>query len=104
MGWPYGWRELEGLVVVNMYERESVEFIRVTVTEDGVPVTEGIEVAVTSATSGARPTVWRNADVKDGHIGYLLDGSLNVGHYELWVRASSVPEFVVLWVGTFRVI
>lgn len=80
--------------------RESVEFVPLTVTLDGKPVNQGIELATTQGS--ARPTVWAPATVLDGKAGLVIDG-LPVGEHIVWVRVSSAPEAPVLRCARIRI-
>lgn len=83
------------------YQRETVEFIPVTVTVDGVPVTSGVEFAVTSG--GARPTSWAAPVTIDGQIG-VMTSQQPLGRYTVWARISSAPETPVICCGYYTVV
>lgn len=81
---------------MNRYPRESVEFQPVEVTLDGEPITDGIEVSITTGT--ARPTVWQDAITVDDKTGFMVEG-FAVGRYKVWVRVTSTPETPVIECG-----
>lgn len=78
------------------YPRETVEFIPVTVTVDGVQVTQGVEFAV--VLGQARPTTWAAPTTLDGQIGVLISG-LTPGSWVIYARVSASPETPVIKCG-----
>lgn len=82
------------------YQRESVEFLPVTVTVDGTPVTTGIEFCVTDR--NARPVTWVAPYVLGDESGILIS-DYEVGTYIVWARVTDSPEVVVLVCGQFSV-
>lgn len=79
--------------VVQAYA-ETVEFVPVTVTLNGSPVTAGVEFA--ALPEGARPQEadWKDADLLEGNAGVLISG-LSAGYYWVWVRVTASPEIPV---------
>ena len=82
------------------YQRETVEFLPVTVTVGGTPVTSGIEFCVTDRST--RPVTWVAPYVLGLESGILISG-YTVGTYVVWARVTDSPEVVVLICGTFTV-
>lgn len=85
---------------MNVYPRETVEFLPVTVTVDGAPLTTGVEFTVT--TDIARPANWAAPTVLEGAIGVMITG-LAVGTYRVWAKVTDSPEIPVIECGAFRV-
>jgi len=79
--------------------RETLEFIPVNITVDGVPVTAGVKVCVTPGT--ARPTVWDDPVVLGDEIGVMTTDH-TPGTYRVWAQITSSPEIVVVECGTFE--
>lgn len=85
---------------MTMYPRETVEFIPVTVTVDGVAVTVGVEFAVVK--DGERPTSWSTPTSLDGKIGVLISG-LTSGQWDIYARIAASPETPVVKCGFITV-
>lgn len=85
---------------MNRFPRETVEFQPVTVKVDGVLVTDGVQLTITSGST--RPTVWAPAVTLDGKIGVMVEG-LEVGSYTVWAKVSAVPEVPVVRCGWFAI-
>lgn len=85
---------------MSFYPRETVEFIPVTVTVDGVEVTTGVTFSV--VIDGTRPTVWTAPTTLNGKIGVLVSG-LAVGAYHVFAKITSSPETPVVECGRFTV-
>lgn len=85
--------------------RESVEYIELTVTVDGAPRTDGVQVAIT--TGSDRPDDWHAVTVIAGRtlalIGPGTDHPLTPGHYQVWARVTDTPEVPVLSVGRLTI-
>lgn len=86
--------------MVNLFQRESVEFQPVTVTVAGVAVTSGVTFCVTA--EDERPVTFSAATTLSGQIGVMVT-TLSPGTYRVWAKISSSPETPVLDCGTFRV-
>ena len=78
------------------YPRESVEFLPVTLTLDGVAYTGGFEVCIRPYDT--RPTGWVAAETVDGVKGIMVSG-LTPGLYTVWARVSDNPETPVVDCG-----
>jgi hypothetical protein len=76
--------------------RESVEYLPVTVTRNGVPVTGGVSFALTSA--GQRPVEWTPAVVTQSGTAVLVGGQAP-GRYNIWARVRDGDEQVVVDAG-----
>jgi hypothetical protein len=89
-------------VANNVYPRETVEFVAVLITIDGVTVTSptGVELAV--VLDGSRPTAWTAAIALSGKIGIIISG-LAAGQYRVWARVTSSPETPVIECGYITV-
>lgn len=81
---------------MTMYPRETVEFIPVTVTVDGVSVTNGVDFAVVK--DGERPTTWSTPTTLSGKIGVLISG-LTTGQWDIYARVAASPETPVIKCG-----
>lgn len=79
--------------------RESVEYVRLSMEVDGVPVTTGVEVAITA--QGQRPETWTTAADVDGPV--VLIGvdpyDLAPGSWTVWGRYTDAPEIPVTRLG-----
>lgn len=80
------------------FPRETVEFLPVTVTVDGVVVTTGVQFAKTTGTN--RPTTWVAQYDLDGKIGILLSGE-TPGTYHLYAKVTDAPEVPVIDCGSY---
>lgn len=86
--------------MTSTYPRETVEFIPVAVTVNGVAVTTNVEFSLVP--DGSRPTTWTTAATLSGAIGVLIS-SLTPGLWSVYARVSSAPETPVINCGTFIV-
>lgn len=84
----------------NRYPRETVEFTPLTITVDGQPVTDNVEVCI--AANGQRPSTWTAAAVLDGKIGVMIS-ALEAGWYTIFARVTSSPETPVIECGTIEI-
>lgn len=79
--------------------RESVEYVRIDMSVDGVAVTTGVEVAITA--QGQRPETWHAAADVDGPV--VLIGvdpfDLAPGTWTVWGRYTDAPEVPVVRLG-----
>lgn len=80
--------------------RETVEYIPVVVTLNGVVVTSGVEFAVVA--DGSRPSAWSAAVVLNSATYVLLTG-LTPGQWRIWARVSAAPETPVIECGYITV-
>lgn len=80
--------------------RETVEYIPVPVTLNGVVTIMGVEFAVVA--DGSRPTAWTAAAVVTGKT-YVLVTSLTPGQWRVWARVTAAPETVVIECGYITV-
>jgi len=80
--------------------RETVEYVPVDVTVNGVVTTTGIEFAV--VLDGARPSAWTAAVVLSSRTYVLLTG-LTPGQWRIWARVSAAPETPVIECGYITV-
>lgn len=83
---------------MNRYPRETIEFIGVTVTVDGVSVTTGVGLSVTKF--GIRPTIWIAPVTIDGRIGVMTE-TQDPGTYQVWARVTDSPETPVILCGQY---
>jgi hypothetical protein len=84
---------------VNVYPRETIEFLPLTVTDGDDPVTT-FEVAVTAY--GARPTTWEANTEVGGEHGVMVEG-LSPGDYSLWAKVTANPETPVIHLGIISI-
>lgn len=82
----------------NRYPRETVEFLPVTITVDGAPVTTNVELSVVART--ARPQTWTTPTTLDGQIGVMVEG-YEPATYAVWARITDTPETPVIRAGEF---
>lgn len=80
--------------------RETVEYIPVEVTVNGVVTTTGVDFAVVA--DGARPSAWSAAVVLNSAT-YVLITGLSAGQYRIWARVSAAPETPVIECGYITV-
>ncbi|WP_193510498.1 hypothetical protein [Cryobacterium sp. BB736] len=86
--------------MTNYYPRETVEFLAVTVTVDGAPVTDNVEFCVTPV--GERPELWDAPTVLDNRIGVMVQNQ-EPGNYRVWARVTDNPEIPVVDCGYYTV-
>lgn len=79
--------------------RESREFIPITVTVDGQPVTANVKVSTTPY--GARPTVWVDPVTLGGRIGVMTTPG-EPGIILVWAQVTSSPEAPVVYCGAYQ--
>jgi hypothetical protein len=85
------------------FQRETYEFLPVSVTVNGTAVTTGVTFAVCEVDS--RPATWGSATTLGTAIGVMVNGTaLGVGTFEVFARVVSSPEIPVLDCGTFRIV
>jgi len=81
------------------FPRETSEFLPLTVTLDGDPVTD-YEVAL--APYGDRPEAWEMAMDLDDAKGVMID-ALAPGYWSVWARVTDNPEVPVMLVDTIAI-
>lgn len=88
---------------MNVYERESREYLRAVIYKGEELMLDGVYFAVLPLNE--RPSVddWQAALVLDGKTGIIVD-DYPVGLYTVWVRVVSDPEDVVKKLENIRVI
>lgn len=88
---------------MNVYERESKEFLRAVVQKGSEVLLNNVYFAVVGI--NARPTEddWKPAEVMDNRTGLIVEG-YPVGTYMVWARIIDDPEDVVKKLGMFRVV
>jgi hypothetical protein len=85
---------------MNSYPRESDEFEAVKITVDGVRVTAGVELTVT--TGKDRPSDWVAPTLLGGKIGIMTGGRVP-DIYRVWAKVTDSPETPVIDCGTFAI-
>lgn len=85
--------------MTNTYPRETVEFLEVVVTLDGVPC-DTFQVCI--APYRARPSGWAPAVTVAGKRGVMIAG-LAPGSYVVWARVPDNPETPVIDCGPIDV-
>lgn len=85
---------------MNIYPRETIEFVGISVAIDGAITTDGIQFALT--TFEQRPTDWIDAVILGGKTGVMIDG-LEPGVYTPYAKLVNDPETPVLQVDAFQV-
>lgn len=88
---------------MNVYERESREFLGAIVVKGQDVLTTGVSFAVTGINERPAPDAWVPATILDGRTGFIVEGYA-VGTYTVWARAIDAPEDVVKKIGMFRVV
>ncbi len=79
--------------------RESLEFLPITVTVDGAPVTANVKVCVTGPSE--RPNTWVPPETVDGQIGVMtVPGT--AGTFRVWAQVTDMPEIPVIYCGYYR--
>ena len=86
--------------MIATFPRESIEFLPVTVTVDGVAVTAGVTFAVVA--SPARPTTFIAAVTAGATIGITV-GTYPPGLYEVWAKVVAGTETPVINCGNIRI-
>lgn len=74
-------------------ERESVEFVPVTITVDGVETQDAVTLALVEG--GTRPTTFTDRYDLEDEIGILTTGELDPGTYTVWYKVTDSPEIPV---------
>lgn len=92
---------MEGDAHTMIFQRETIEFLPVTVTRNGTPTTTGIEFAITPHST--RPTTWTPPTTLGTDIGVMVEG-LPPGAYKVWARITATAETPVLQAATFEVV
>lgn len=83
-------------------ERESIEFIPVTVTVDDVVTQTGVTLAILAI--GTRPTAFTARYELEGEIGILVNGpTLGPGTFTVWYKITDSPEIPVGQAGNILV-
>lgn len=80
--------------------RETVEYIPVVVTLNGVVTTTGVSFAIVA--DGSRPSVWTAATVLSSAT-YALVSGLTPGVWRVWAKVSAAPETPVIECGYITV-
>lgn len=84
-----------------IFQRETNEFLPITVTRDGTTITTGIQFAITPHTT--RPITWDTPTTLGTDIGVMVT-ALTPGIYKVWARVTTTGETPVLHVDTFEVV
>lgn len=88
---------------MNIYERESKEFLRAIVQKGKQVLTADIFFAVVGINDRPKEEDWFPALVMDGRTGLLVE-NYPVGTHMVWARIIDEPEDVVKRLGMFRVV
>ena len=85
------------------FQRETYEFLPISVQVNGSAVTTGVEFATVDIAS--RPTTFGTAVTLGTAIGVMVNGTaLGVGTFQVFAKVTSSPEIPVLNAGTFRIV
>lgn len=87
---------------MNIYPRETSEFMAVHVERDGVAVTDDTVSFSVVKGEGTRPGPFEPAELLDGKVGVQVYG-LQPGVYRVWARVDTAAEQPVIDCGLFRV-
>lgn len=85
---------------MNVYQRETDEFLPVPISHAGVAVTTGVEYSI--VLNGARPAAWTPAANLGGQIGVTIAG-LASNVYDIYAQITASPEIPVIFCGSFIV-
>lgn len=88
---------------MNVYERESREFLRAVVYKGNEVLIDGVYFAVVGLNERPTEDDWVPALVLDGKTGLIVD-NYAVGTHMVWARVVENPEDVVKKIGTFKVV
>ena len=90
--------------MTNVYPRETVEFVALTVLDGKLPITT-YDVQITPADSVSRPISngWTANDTLNGQQGVIIS-NLSPNRYHVWVRVVGNPETPVVDCGYIDVI
>ena len=88
---------------MNVYERESREFLRAVVYKEKEILIDGVYFAIVGINDRPEESDWIPALVLDGKTGILVEDQ-PVGSHAVWARVIENPEDVVKKIGTFRVV
>lgn len=83
-----------------IFQRETTEFLPITINKDGTPTTTGIQFTITPY--GTRPTTWATPTTLGTDIGVMVT-ALPPGNYIVWARITTTGETPVLQATTFEV-
>jgi hypothetical protein len=84
---------------MNTYPRETTEFLPITITQDGEPITT-YQVAITK--QGTRPAAWAPPTFLNTGPGVLIS-NLPPGIHTIWARIPGTPETPVLEAGNIHI-
>ena len=85
------------------FQRETYEFLPVTVTVNGTAVMSDVAFSVVDVAS--RPSTWGTAVTLGTAIGVMVNGTaLGPGTFNVFARVTSSPEIPVIPCGTFRIV
>jgi hypothetical protein len=83
------------------YPQETKEFQPISVTLDGVEVTDGVQVCVIAP--GERPLSWTAPSViDDGRLAVMIDG-MAPGNWAVWAKVTTPYEAAVIYCGMFKI-
>lgn len=88
---------------MNVYERESKEFLRAVVYKGSEILIDGVYFAVVGLNERPTEDDWVPALVLDGKTGLIIEG-FGVGNHTVWARVIENPEDVVKKIGNFKVV
>ena len=86
------------------FQRETVEFLPVTVLVNGTVTSDPVEFSITDVNS--RPSAWGAAVTIGTDIGVMVNGTAlgGPGTFNVYARVTSSPETPVVDCGTFRIV
>ena len=87
---------------MNIYPRETTEFLRVHVEVDGVEVAGDTVTFSLVKGENSRPGEFSAATLLDGKVGLMLSG-LTPGVYRVYAKVDTAAEQPVVDCGLFRV-
>lgn len=87
---------------MNIYPRETREFMAVEVARDGVVQTDPTKIGFSVVPDGDRPDVFSAPVVLDEQTGIMVDG-FKPGMWRVWAKVTDISEVPVIDCGLFRV-
>ena len=86
--------------MMKSFDRATNELIKLTVTDDRVPVITGVSYAIVP--TGQRPTVWTPVESSGSKI-YARISNIAPGNYHVWVQVITSDETAVIDVDAIKI-
>ena len=88
-------------MAIQQYPRATTEFVPVSLTGNGAPVTSGVRLSVVP--DGPQPGTWQPAVTRGQAIGFVLTG-LTPGYFRVWAQATDGSYTPVIDCGLIQVV